>query len=403
MRAAQARVAPVCGCASGRLLASAIHTNGRRAMHYKNPISGFALGLGALLALATGVASADVTTEQKVSLEGVGAMAIVNLSGTTKTAISGNKSRSDSDLQMQSKLVRFLARNAGGPTAEIVLLDADKMYTLKLNKKEYTETSFADFRDRMQKAAQGKGDHEEDKQPSAVDQSKCEWLEPKSDVKKTGKKATIAGFEADEIVITAEQPCKDKETGAICEIALTLDEWMSTSYAANEEVARYQKAYAQKLGADTVLSKQDVSDRAQTMFSQYKGVWANVVDKMKGTKGYPVKSSFALSLGGDHCKQAQQQQASGAGEGSTGSSDSSSGDLTHQVGAKLGSLFHRKKDDSSDQSAQTATPPPATGPSGTVTLVTISTELVSVSATPIPAGAFEIPAGFKKVEPKRAS
>ena len=106
-------------------------------------------------------------------------------------------------------------------------------------------------------------------------------------MKKTGKKATIAGFEAEQVVITAEQPCKDKETGAICEIALTLDEWLSTSYSANEEVAKYQKAYAQKIGLDTVLNKQDVSDRAQAMFGQYKGVWANIVDKMKGMKGYP--------------------------------------------------------------------------------------------------------------------
>jgi hypothetical protein len=370
-------------------------------MNDKNPMSGFVLGLGAVLALATGVASADVTTEQKVSLEGVGAMAMANMSGTSKTAISGNRSRRDSDLQMQSKVVRFLARNAVGPTAEIVLLDADKMYTLKMNKKEYTETSFEDFRNQMQKALQGKGDAEEDrKQPSAIDQSTCEWLEPKSDVKKTGKKATIAGFEAEQVVITAEQPCKDKETGAICEIALTLDEWLSTSYSANEEVAKYQKAYAQKIGLDTVLTKQDVSDRAQAMFGQYKGVWANIVDKMKGMKGYPVRSSFALGLGGDQCKQAQQAKEQDSG----GSSDSSSGDLTNQVGAKLGSLFHRKKDDSSNQGSQAAsTPPPATGPSGTVTLMTISTELVSVSTAPIPADAFEIPAGFKKVEPKHAS
>jgi hypothetical protein len=35
--------------------------------------------------------------------------------------------------------------------------------------------------------------------------------------------------------------------------------------------------------------------------------------------------------------------------------------------------------------------------------MTISTELVSVSTAPIPADTFEIPAGFKKVEPKHAS
>ena len=103
-------------------------------MNRKNPISAFVMGLGALLALATDVASADVTTEHKVSLEGVGPMAVANMSGTTTTAISGNKSRTDSEVKMQSKVVRFLARNAVGPKADIVLLDVDKMNNLNINK-----------------------------------------------------------------------------------------------------------------------------------------------------------------------------------------------------------------------------------------------------------------------------
>src|SRR5262249_3422297 len=103
------------------------------AMNHRNPISVLVL---ALVALTTTTAFADVTTEQKVSLEGVGPMALANMSGTSKTAISGNRSHRDSDLKVQSKLVRFLARNKVGPTAEIVLLDADKMYRLNMNRKE---------------------------------------------------------------------------------------------------------------------------------------------------------------------------------------------------------------------------------------------------------------------------
>ena len=73
-------------------------------------------------------------------------MSFADMSGTTRTAISGTRSRTDSDMVMQSKLVRFLARNAVGPTAEIVLLDSDKLYHLNLNKKEYTEQSFEELR-----------------------------------------------------------------------------------------------------------------------------------------------------------------------------------------------------------------------------------------------------------------
>jgi uncharacterized membrane protein YgcG len=401
-------------------------------MSHKKPVCGFALGLGALLALAAGLASADVTTEQKVSIQGIGPMSFADMSGTSKTVISGNRSRTDSDMVMQSKLIRFLARNAVGPTAEIVLLDSDKLYHLNLNKKEYTEQSFEDLRGNMQKALQsGKSDSAQARQqPSAIDQSKCDWLPPKSDVK-TGAKGTVAGFDAQQIVITAEQPCKDKETGAICEIALTVDEWLASSFSTNEELTKYHKAYAQKLGLDAV--GQDAGDRAKAMFSQYKGVWEDIASKMKDAKGYPVKSSFSLAIGGDQCKQAQtaKQQSGGADDGggtassgsSSGSASSSGGssgstspaDLANQVGAKLGAFFHRKKDDSqaaatkqgtqSQAAAAPAAPaaPAATGPSGTVPLMTVSSELVSVSTAPIPANAFDVPADFKKVERKGAT
>src|SRR5579862_6315016 len=274
-------------------------------------VSSFALGFVTLV-FAAFAAHADVTTEQHISVQGIGAMAFGNMSGTTRTAISGEHSRTDNDVKMESKLVRFLARNAVGPTAEIVLLDNDKLYHLNLNKKEYTEESFEDLRANMQRALNantgnantGNADAEERPPPSAVDQSKCEWLEPKAEVTRTGDKATIAGYDADHVVITAEQPCKDKETGAICEIALTLDEWLAPKFATSEEVEHYRKAYAQKLGLDTAFS-QGSADRAKAMFSQYKGVWAKVLDKMKGLKGYPVKSSFSLALGGEQCKGAQ--------------------------------------------------------------------------------------------------
>jgi hypothetical protein len=374
----------------------------------RNPTLNRALlaSLSAALLLAASAAQADVTTESRIALTGIGPMAMTNMTGTSRIAISGTRSRTDMDIQLQSKLVKFFARNAVGPSAEIVLLDADKSYHLNLNKKEYTETSFADMRARAQKAQgeDGNGDADKRREPAPIDDSKCEWLDPKADVKRTGEKTTVAGFQAEHVIITAEQPCKDKETGAICEIALTMDEWLAPGFSASEEVQRYHKAYAEKMGVDAA-TLQDASNRAQAMFSRYKGVWAQVVSKLQGVKGYPVKSSFALGIGGDQCKQAQTAQHEQA-DGGDASSASSGGDATTQAIAKLGSLFHRKKTESSDQPADkpaqtAATPAAAVGPSGTVNIVTISSELVSVSNAAIPASAFTVPPDFKKVETRR--
>src|SRR5882757_6197798 len=232
-----------------------------------------------ILTLATGVARADITLERTTAVEGVGAMAFGNMSGTSRTTISGDKSRTDSDVKMKSKIIGFLARNAVGPSAEIILLDQDKLYHLNINKKQYTETTFEQMRAQLQKASDQMNSTDEKKQPSAVDQSKCEWLPPKADVKKTGEKAQFAGYDSERVIITASQPCKDKETGSICEVALVVDEWLSPGFAEGAEAQKYYKAYAAKMGLDASAS-QDISQKAQALFSRYKGIWSQIASKM---------------------------------------------------------------------------------------------------------------------------
>jgi hypothetical protein len=350
-----------------------------------------------ILSLATGIAQADITLERTMSVEGVGAMAFGNMSGTTRTTISGDKSRTDSDIKMKSKIIGFLARNAVGPSAEIVRLDDDKLYHLNINKKEYTETSFEQMRERLQKAQDQMNSTDEKKQPSAVDQSKCEWLPARADVKKTGEKAQFAGYDSERVIITASQPCKDKDTGSICEVALVLDQWMSTGFAESAEAQKFYKAYATKMGLDP-SSSQDVSQRAKALFSQYKGIWTEIASKMQNVKGYPVKSSFTLALGGTQCKNSNTGQAQQSQDNDSSSSPSG---LAGAVAGKLGGLFHKKKDDADAPPAQPApVVTPIALPPGDVALMTVSSQLVSVSTNGASADAFTVPADFKKEELK---
>jgi hypothetical protein len=358
--------------------------------------------LGALcttFALTAAVAHADVTLQNSMSVEGVGLMAVGNMSGTTKTTISGDKSRTDSDIQMKSRLVRMLAHNAVGPSATIVRLDEDKILNININKKEYTEVTFEQMRDQMKKMSDQANQPGQKETPSVVDDSQCEWLAPKAEVKKTGEKAQIAGYDAERVSITASQPCKDKKTGSICEIALGLDEWLAPGFKESAEVQKFQKAYAQKMGLDTSGSM-DVSQRAQVLFGRYKGIWAEVSAKMQGVKGYPVKSSFSLAMGGEQCQNDNAKQA----KSDNGDSQSvNPAALAGQLGNKLGSLFHKKKDDSdADAPPAAATPAvtPAPVPPGDVVLMTVSSQLISVSSDSAAPGAFDVPAGFTKQEIK---
>ncbi len=351
----------------------------------------------AFLTCAASVALADVTVQQHISVEGTGLMSAGNMSGTTKTIISGDRSRTDSDIQLQSRVVRMLAHRAVGPTAEIVRLDQDRIDRLDISRKQYTEITFEEMKARLQKvmdrAQESQGQPQESQKP--MDDSKCEWLDPKVDVRQPGEKATYAGYEAERLIIVASQPCKDKESGAICEVALALDEWLAPNFAASGEEDRFHRAYAQKIGLGSrgELGRSDITQRAQSMFGRYSGIWSEIVAKTRDVKGYPVKMTFAFAFGGEQCKGSRQPQQQDA---DNSAAPPASGGLTGQVAGKLSSLLHRKKDDAAaGTSGQTAA---QLLPGGLSPLITMSSELVSVSTDNVGADVFEIPADFKKIE-----
>lgn len=358
-------------------------------MKVRAQLSGSRLLLGCAIAtLSAAAAQADVTIEERISLGGM--VKMINMSGTTTTTIAGDRARTDSNLQFESGLMRTFARGAGQST-EIVRLDQDKLYTLDAKKKTYTEMSFAEQRAQMQQAMQqmSEGQAEQQQAASGVDESQCEWSEPRAEVKKTGEQASIGGYQAERVTIVATQSCKDKQTGQVCDFGLTLDQWLAPGFDAGEETAAYQRAYAEKMGL-TAAASRDFAERAQSMFGRYQGIWSEVAAKMRDTNGYPVKASFGLGIGGPQCEGAQQAQAQEQEQ--SPAPTSIGGAVGGAIGGALGGMFGRKKEQPAQQPAATA----STMPGGLLPLMTITTELVSVKRDTVSPQTFEIPAGYKK-------
>jgi hypothetical protein len=367
-------------------------------------------------------AQADVTIEEKMVVEGAGVMAMANMSGTTTTSISGNRAKLDNNVTMNSKLVRMLARDMG-PTSEIIRLDQDKIYDVNIKKKSYTEISLADKRAEMTKALdQAKQAQEKQPAPTGMDESDCEWSDPKVEVKKTGQKATIAGFNSEQTTIVATQSCKDKKTGAVCDVQIALDEWLAPGFDAGAEHQKFFMAYAEKMGF-AGSGARDVNQRAEQLFGRYKGIWQEVAGKMKNMKGYPVRTSFAMGFGGPQCKSAEgapptlppapsagqlgTAAAEGAGQmageaAANKAGQSGLGGVAGQLGGKIaGALFNRKKKGEeaaaeAEPAAQTASTAPVMANNMIVPL-RVTSEMVSVKKDSLPADTFEVPPGFKKV------
>lgn len=343
--------------------------------------------------LVSAAAQADVTMQEQMNLSGSGMMKMANMSGTTTTTISGNKARTESAMQFESGLMRTFARGAGGPHVEIVRLDEDKIYSLDPKKKTYTETTFAERRAMMQQAMDRMNQSQAQQQQatSGVDESECEWSDPKSDVKRTGEKVLIAGFQAEHVTVTATQSCTNKKTGDVCDFGLALDQWLAPGFEASSETKAYQQAYAEKLGLGSAASR-DFSERAQQSFGRYKGLWAELGKRMAElpVKGYPVKSGFSLGVGGPQCKSTQQTQAQGGPEQQQPQS------IGGALGGALGGMFGKKKKEQEPAQQQAAPPPAMAG--GLMPLMSMGTELVSITRDAVAPASFEVPGDYKKTK-----
>jgi hypothetical protein len=271
-----------------------------------------------------------------------------------------------------------------------VRLDQDKMYSVNAKKKTYTETTFAETRAQIEKVTQQMREAQASQRraTSGVDDSQCEWSEPKSEVQRTGEKATIAGYQAERVTVLATQSCKDKNTGQVCDFGLVLDQWVAPDFTASAEAQAYQLAFAEKLGLGAAGSR-DFAERAESMFGGYEGMWREIATKMRDVKGYPVRLSFGLGVGGPQCQSTQEMQPAG------GNRPASPASLGEALGGALGGMFGKKKQPQPEAAAM----PPAQLPGGLMSLMGMSTELVSVNNNAVDPQAFEVPAGYKKVAP----
>ena len=132
-------------------------------------------------------------------------------------------------------------------------------------------------------------------------------------MKRSGEKALIAGFQAERVTITATQSCKDKKNGQVCDFGLALDQWLAPGFEASERGARHTNARMRRRSASAPLRRAISRNAPKAMFGGYKGIWTEVAheDGRVDVKGYAVKSSFGLGVGGPQCQSTQEMQAAG--------------------------------------------------------------------------------------------
>jgi hypothetical protein len=316
-----------------------------------------------LVALTAGPAWAEVKTRQKthVSLGGMlGKM--FNMFGgkaakegvVATTAVKGNRKSTMNDA-----------------TGQIIDLSEEKIYTLDLKKKTYEVTTFEELRQKMREArekAQKDAEAQQGKEEKAQKTEPQKELEVDFNVKETGQKKQIAGYDAREVIMTITVREKGKTLEDSGGIVMTVDEWLGPQIAALKELTDFDIKYWKALqGSETMGLSAEQLAAVMAMYPMMKPAMERMQKEGPKLQGTPLASTTTVE--GVTSKEAAAQQ--------------SSSETPKSVGG-LGGLIARKMAKKDD-----------TASGNRATVFTAEHELQEIQ-TSVAADDVGIPAGFKQ-------
>ena len=201
-----------------------------------------AVALGAaLLVFSTHTASADVRADQKTRIEFGGML------GRMANFFGGKGAKEGVVSTVAVKGDRKATMNE--QTGQIVDLAGERVYDLDVRKKSYKVTTFAELRRRMEEA-QKKAEEDARKQEGREAQASRpneKEMEVDVDIKNTGEKKVINGFDTHQVIMTITLREKDKTLEQGGGMVTTTDTWLAPKIAAMKEIADFDVRYAQKL------------------------------------------------------------------------------------------------------------------------------------------------------------
>jgi hypothetical protein len=257
--------------------------------------------------------------------------------------------------------------------ASIIDLDSKTITEIDLQKKTYSVMTFEQMKQMLDNMAQ------------KMHQQKPEaQMDMKVSAKATGNSKQVAGYDAKEMLVRIEMQATDEKSGQTGAMVVTTDLWIAPMVSGYREIREFYRKMATELnwtpGGNMFMARPDVSKGMAEAMKE--------VSKLDGTPVYQTITMGAAGTGtsGDGTQtaapppQQQQQQQS--------DKPSLSGALAGRFG--LG----RKKSQDTQPAQQQQQSQAAPG-----TLLEMTTEYSGFSSASVDAASFEVPAGFKKVEP----
>ncbi len=314
-----------------------------------------------LVALTAGPAWAEVKTREKthVSLGGMLGK-VFNIFGgkaakegvVSTTAVKGNRKSTMNE-----------------STGQIIDLAEEKVYNLDVKKKTYEVTTFDELRRRMQEARERA---EKDAARTQGKEDKPEKSEPQKEyevdfnVKETGEKKQLAGYDTRQVIMTITVREKGKTIEDAGGVVMTADTWFGPQIAALKELTDFDAKYWKQLQGPDAMGMS--AEQLATVMAMYPSV-KQAMDRLQkeGSKLSGTALATTTTVEGVKSREQASQQAEGA-----------------KPAGGLGGLLARKMAKKDND-----------GAGGRATIFTAEHELQEVQKS-VAATDLDIPAGFKE-------
>jgi hypothetical protein len=236
-----------------------------------------------VVAAGAGPARADVKVQERTQLKLTGALGVAQrLLGAKDPVTHTVAVRGDRKLTLE---------DGGG---ELIDLAEEKVFRLDPKAKTYKVTTFEELRKQMKAAEEdAKREAKEPKDAKAGKDPRAKELEVDLDVKQTGQKKVINGFDTQQAIITVTIRTKGQTLEEGGGTVITADTWLTRKVAARDEISAFDMRYLKKLYGE---------DSARAMMGAFSALAATTVqglgpgmEKLRSAsgklEGYPISTS----------------------------------------------------------------------------------------------------------------
>ena len=321
-----------------------------------------------LVAVGAGAAQAEVKTRNKSQVKFEGML------GRMMGMFGGKAVKEGVVATSAVKGDRMVTLN--DTTGRIVDLAEEKVYELDLKKKSYTVVTFAELRQQLKEAQEkaqrdaekaAKEEAGKEKEKAKEPDQKAPEMDVELDVKETGERKAIAGYDAREVVMTITVHEKGRTIEDRGGLIVASDMWLGPEIPAMRELAEFQLRYWKAIAPEAPGMSPEQLATVVAMYPLVKQAMDRLNREQVNMKGTPLLTVTTF----DAVKSADQMAKD--------SQSSSGGGLSGGMSGMLARKMMKKDKDEKPR----------------VTIFTINAETLEI-ATSVSAADLEIPAGFKQ-------